>query len=152
VSEIRGLTVADRAGQALERGVGGDLQRLGRARVLGVLEHLLLAAGAAQEVKRGLADGQHLAEHVLPEADHRRHRAGAGVQLAEPLRDRRGVPASLGEVLLQGGPVAAAGRHGNLGLEHANESVLAGPGLGQVLHDLLLRGFHASSDHWEGVR
>ena len=36
-----------------QRRVGRDLERLGRARVLGVLEHLLLATGSANQIEAG---------------------------------------------------------------------------------------------------
>src|SRR5436305_1686170 len=55
--ELGGRLVPGRVGQPLERRVGGDLQRLGRAVVLGVLEELLLPARSPDEVERGLAEG-----------------------------------------------------------------------------------------------
>jgi hypothetical protein len=50
LGELRRRLVADRARGRDEPVVGGDLEGLGRALVLGVLEQLLLAALAAQDV------------------------------------------------------------------------------------------------------
>ena len=67
--KARGLLVVDVAREALDGRVRRDLQGLGRTRVLGVLEDLLLAAGAAHEIDRRLAERQRLADHGLGEAD-----------------------------------------------------------------------------------
>ena len=126
-----------RLGEPLERGVGRDLEGLGRAGVLGVFEHLLLAAGAAQKVERRLAEREHLAGR-LDRADDHHQRVGALVQLLQSARDALGVVARLVEVRLEAGAVAAARRHRDLRLQHADEGVLGGVRLVEVLDDLLL--------------
>jgi hypothetical protein len=78
--QLRRLLVADERGELLDRGVGRDLQRLGGAGVLGVLEHLLLAAGAAQEIERGLAQRERLRDSGLGQIDDRRQRIGAAAE------------------------------------------------------------------------
>src|SRR5439155_20202166 len=69
--------VADRARQTLDGDVGGDLQGLGRARVLDVLEDFLLSSRAADEVERRVSQGQCLPNDALDEANARLYRAAA---------------------------------------------------------------------------
>ena len=137
-ASLGGLVVADGAGQALERRVGGDLQRLGGAGVLGVLEHLLLAAGAAQEIERRLAERERLADDRLDDADDRHQRVAALPSALQAAPDAVGVVARLAQVRLQRGAVGAARRHRDLRLQHAHERLLGGVRLVEVLHDLLL--------------
>ena len=67
--ERRCLLVTDPMRKVFQRPVGGDLERLGCALVLGVLEQLLLAALSAHEVQWPLAQGNRLAEQALDGAD-----------------------------------------------------------------------------------
>ena len=77
---------------------------------------------------------------------------GAGQQtaaLAELLQtpaDAPGVVAGLVEVSLEALAVAAARGHGDLRLKDAHQRELAGMGLVEVLHDLLVRRGHVGSD------
>ena len=143
VSEYRvgqplGLAVARDPREPGQGGVGGDLLRLGGARVLGVLEHLLLAAAAANEVDRRLGQRQPLPDHRLDQAETDLERVVALPELAQATLDALGVPASLAEVGLEPVAVLAARGHGDLGLKLAHQRKLRAVGLVQVLHDLLL--------------
>src|SRR6202012_4838581 len=91
VSEIGRLDVADRACEPLDRGVGRDLQRLGGAGVLGVLEDLLLTAGAAHQIKRGLAERQRLTECTLPEVKDGREGVRTLIERVEAIPDALGM-------------------------------------------------------------
>ena len=57
--------VADALSEVLERPIGRDLKRLCGALVLRVLQQLLLGAGAAEKIKRALAEGEGLADETL---------------------------------------------------------------------------------------
>jgi hypothetical protein len=142
--EPRGGLVADGRREPLERGVGGDLERLGRGGVLGVLEDLLLAARAAKQVDRRLRQRERLRDHGLGEAEAGEQRVAAPVELADPGLDALGVVARLPQVLLERGAIPAAGRHRDLGLEHAHEADLARVRFVEVLHDLLGRPTHGA--------
>ena len=139
-----GLIVADGPRQALDRRVGGDLQGLGGAGVLGVLQDLLLAAGAAQEIERRLAERERLPDNGPGEAGDRHQRVGAVAETIEPVTDASGVLARLAEVRLQAGAVRPPRRHRDLRLQHADERLLGGMRLVEVLHDLLLSVVHVN--------
>ena len=62
ICEPLGLVVARGVREPGQGGVGCDLLRLGRARVLGVLEHLFLVAAAPNQIERGLSQRQSLPE------------------------------------------------------------------------------------------
>ncbi len=96
-----GLVIADRAREPLDRRVRGDLERLSGAGVLGVLEHLLLAAGAAEEIQRRLVEGDGLPNDVLPEADDGHERVRALAERLQAATDTSGVLTRLAEVRLQ---------------------------------------------------
>ena len=89
------LVVADRPCQALDRRVGRDLQALAGASVLGVLEHLLLAAGAAQQVERRLAQRERLPDDRLDGADYGHHGIRALAELLQAALDALRVLARL---------------------------------------------------------
>src|SRR4051794_6892407 len=142
--ELRGLAVAVRGGEPLDRGVRRDLERLGRAVVLGVLEDLLLAARPAHHVEGRLAEGERLADDGLGQADPGQQRvaAGLGVKRVGALAHTVGVAAGLLEMLLDGGAGAAPGRHRDLALQDADQRALRRVRLLEVLHDLLLVAAH----------
>src|SRR4051812_31839141 len=140
------LVIGDRAGQPLERRVGGDLEGLGGARVLGVLEDLLLAARSAQQVERGLAERYGLADDALDEADGGCQWIAAAAEVLQPRVDAARVVARLVEMALEAVPVAAARGHGDLRLQDAHQRELRREGLVEVLHDFLSRRGHAGSD------
>src|SRR3712207_3587993 len=76
--------------ELLERVVGSDLERLGRALVLGVLQQLLLAGVAAEQVDRALGKREDLADEALDDAHSRLDEALADPELAEaPLEPPR---------------------------------------------------------------
>ena len=59
----------DQVRQALDGGIGGDLQGLARTCVLGVLEDFLLASAAPDEIEWGLSEGQHLPDDALEDSN-----------------------------------------------------------------------------------
>ena len=144
------------AGEALERRVGGDLQRLGGAGVLGVLEDLLLAAGAAQQVDRRLADRERLADDGLGETEDRAERAAAAAERLAPATDALGMVARLAQMGLERAAVGAARRHRDLRGEDAHERALVGVRLVEVLKDLRLGCIHrfvllsSAGRRWKG--
>ena len=78
----------------------------------------------------------------LGQIDDRRQGIGAAAEGVGAGGDALGVIARLAQMGLQGGAVATAGRHGDLGLQHAHEAHLVGMRFGEVLHDLLLGTTH----------
>src|SRR4051812_17533881 len=142
--ELRGLAVAVRGGEPLDRRVRRDLERLGRAVVLGVLEHLLLAARPAHQVERRLAEGERLADEGLGQPDPGLQRVAAGLRLQRvgALAHALGVAAGLLEMLLERGAGAPARRHRDLALQDADERDLRRVGLLEVLPHLLLVAAH----------
>src|SRR3954451_12035181 len=140
--QFRGLPVADQARELLQRRVGRDLQRLGSAGVLGVLEHLLLAARTADEIDGRLGQRERLTDHRLGEAAEDLQRVAALPQLAQSLLHALGVIARLAQVLLKPTAVAPPRGHRDLGLQHAHERHLGGVRFVEVLHDLLLGWTH----------
>ena len=140
----------ERASRSID-GVGRDLQRLGGAGVLGVLEHLLLAAGPADEIERRLGQRQRLPGDALGDAAQELQRVAALAQLAQPRLHALGVVARLTQVRLQPAAIRAAGRHRDLRLQHAHERHLAGVRFIEVLHDLLLGSTHVVGLRQVGV-
>ena len=138
LGEPLGLGVTRGAREPDKRGVGGDLQRLRRAAVLGVLEHLLLAPGPANEIERGLGQRQRLADEALERAQTGLERVVALPQLAQPDLDALGVPPRLAKVALQPIAVPTLRGHRDLRLQLPHQRQLCAMRLVQVLHDLLL--------------
>ena len=126
------------AGESGQRRVGGDLKRLGRARVLGVLQHLLLATASANQIERGLGQRQSLPDKALQGTQSGLKRVVALPQLGQPALETLAVPPGLLEVGLKPVAVLTPGGHRNLRLQLAHERQLRTMGLVQVLHDLLL--------------
>ena len=122
------------ARRRLERVVGRDLERLGRALVLGVLEQLLLAAAAAQQVDRALGEREHLADEGLgPGRPRPTTRPPPAPRSPRRRSIARGVPAGLAQVALEQPAVAAARRHRDVGLKRGDQRRLGGVGLLEVL-------------------
>ena len=138
LGQTLGLGISGAACESGQRGVGGDLEGLRGARVLGVLEHLLLAAGSANQVERGLGQRQGLPDEALQGTESDLERVAALTQLGQPDLETLGVPPRLLKVGLQPVAVLALGGHRDLRLELAHERQLRTMGLVQVLHDLLL--------------
>ena len=91
------------------RVVGRDLERLGRALVLGVLEHALALVRRAHDVERALGEHEHLADGVADEAgrDGQRAAAAVGAEIGATALDRLDLVARLLEVALEQLAVAA---------------------------------------------
>ena len=121
----------------LERPIGRDLKRLCGALVLRVLQQLLLGAGAAEKIKRALAEGEGLADETLesPYACH--DHAPTLAELLETLLQGCRVGFGLAKVALQVRSVGAARRHCDVGLQGASQRLLAGMGFVEVLDGLL---------------
>ena len=138
LGQTLGLGVSGAACEPGQRRVGGDLKRLRRARVLGVLEHLLLATASANQIERGLRQRQSLPNKALQGTQSGLKRVVALPQLGQPALETLGVPPGLLKVGLQPVAVLTPGGHRNLRLQLAHERQLRTMGLVQVLHDLLL--------------
>jgi hypothetical protein len=119
-----------------------DLLRLLVVLVLGVLEHLLGLAGAAQRVDRTLRRRDGLAgdaRHGLRDglgAGQAGARVGRALQLLDAPLELLGVSLGLTKVLLQALLVRRARGHRDVGLERSLELLLLAICLVQVLDDL----------------
>jgi hypothetical protein len=108
--EVGDLGLVELRRERLDRVVGGDLQRLGRALVLRVLEQPLRGARpAAEQVERALGERERLADDGLGEAQ--RVVDEARVLRRGVLVERFGVGSRLAQVALEQPAVRTARRH-----------------------------------------
>ena len=122
--ELGGRFIPHRTGQVLERGIGRDLECLGRARILRVLQHLLLATAAPQQVKGHLGQRERLRQRVLRPAHRGLERVATRAEIGHTAIDATCVIAGLAQMLLQRGAIAPPRGHRDLRLEHLHQPKL----------------------------
>src|ERR1700733_1878178 len=144
--ELGGCGVAERFGERLDRDVGRDLLVLVGVLALGVLEHLLLLAGAADGVQRPLCGGcratddLHCGAGAFGERVEAldRHCLRGPPELLHSFLQSGGVALGLFQVLAQALLVGRSCGHANMCLKCSFELLLLAVCLVEVLHELAI--------------